>query len=244
MVDECFANPRLAAVYDDLDPDRSDLEHYVAIVEELGARSVLDIGCGTGTFAGLLAARGIDVVGVDPAEASLEVGRSKPFADDVRWLCGDATELPPLQVDLATMTANVGQVFVEDDDWSATLKGIHAALHPDGHLVFEVRDPARRAWESWTPKSSFTFADIPGIGRVETWVEVTDVSLPLVSFRRSFRFEPEGDVLISESTLRFRDHAEIEASLCACGFSLQEVRNAPDRPGKELVFLARTVRTR
>ena len=50
---------------------------YAAIVDELGARSVLDVGCGTGTFALLLAARGIEVVGVDPAVASLDVARGQ-----------------------------------------------------------------------------------------------------------------------------------------------------------------------
>ena len=53
-----FEQPRLAQVYDPLDPDRSDLDVYVALVEELGARSVLDVRRGTGTFACLLAARG------------------------------------------------------------------------------------------------------------------------------------------------------------------------------------------
>ena len=56
MPDAIFEDPRLAAVYDPLDPDRSDLDVYVAIAQELGARSVLDVGCGTGTFACLLAA--------------------------------------------------------------------------------------------------------------------------------------------------------------------------------------------
>jgi hypothetical protein len=32
------SNPRLAAVYDALDPDRSDLNIYAAIVTELGAQ--------------------------------------------------------------------------------------------------------------------------------------------------------------------------------------------------------------
>ena len=41
------------------------------------------------------------------------------------------------------------------------------------------------------------------------------------------------------STLRFRTRAEVEASLVAAGFAVADVRDAPDRPGRELVFLAR-----
>ena len=81
-----FADPRLARLYDVFDDDRSDLDVYAAIVEELAARSVLDVGCGTGSFAVLLAARGVDVIGVDPAAASLDVARTKLGAERVRWL--------------------------------------------------------------------------------------------------------------------------------------------------------------
>jgi ubiquinone/menaquinone biosynthesis C-methylase UbiE len=98
MVDALFEHPRLAAIYDALDADRSDLAVYVDLVLELGARSVLDVGCGTGTFALLLADRGVTVTGVDPAAGSLAVARSKPGAERVRWLHGDAASLPPLQV--------------------------------------------------------------------------------------------------------------------------------------------------
>ncbi|MBO0836242.1 MAG: class I SAM-dependent methyltransferase, partial [Actinobacteria bacterium] len=139
MPDAIFDDPRLARIYDPLDPDRSDLDVYAAIAAEFGARSVLDVGCGTGTFACLLAARGLEVTGVDPAGASLDVARAKPGAGAVRWLHGDATTLPLMQADLATMTGNVAQVFVADDDWLATLRGVHAALRPGGRLVFETR---------------------------------------------------------------------------------------------------------
>ena len=73
------------------------------------------------------------------------------------------------------MTANVAQVFLTDDDWQATLRGARQALRPGGHLVFETRDPARRAWERWTPELTRTVVDVPGIGVVESWEEVTDV---------------------------------------------------------------------
>ena len=94
MPDAVFNEPRLAAIYDALDPDRSDLDPYVAMVEEFHARSVVDLGCGTGVFAITLAGRGIDVIGVDPAGASIDVARAKPGADRVTWIHGDATVIP------------------------------------------------------------------------------------------------------------------------------------------------------
>lgn len=239
MADQIFEHPRLAAIYDDLDADRSDLEVYADIVGELGARRVLDVGCGTGTFAVMLAGRGLDVIGLDPAAASLEVARHKPGAERVRWILGTATALPPLQVDLAVLTANVAQAIVEPADWSTTLAAVHTALAPGGHLVFESRDPARRAWEDWNRAATDTVTDIPGVGEVRTWTEVTAVDGPLVTFRSTNVFAADGAVITSDSTLRFRDRTELEASLVAGGFEIREVRDAPDRPGREFVFIAR-----
>jgi ubiquinone/menaquinone biosynthesis C-methylase UbiE len=94
VADALFEDPRLAEVYDPLDPDRSDLDAYAAMAGESGAESVLDVGCGTGTLACLLARRGLEVIAVDPAAASVDVARRKPGAGRVRWLHGEATALP------------------------------------------------------------------------------------------------------------------------------------------------------
>ncbi len=178
MPDAIFDDPRLAAVYDPLDPDRSDLDVYVALAAELGVGSVLDVGCGTGTFACMLARRGMEVTAVDPARASLDVARTKPDADRVTWLFGDATTVPRLDVDAVFMTANVAQVFVTDDAWLAALHGIRSALRPGGTVVFETRRPERRAWEGWTPDTTRTVVDISGVGEVESWEEVMAVDGP------------------------------------------------------------------
>ena len=226
----------MARIYDALDADRRDLEPYAAMVTEFRARQVLDVGCGTGELACLLARQGVEVVGVDPAEASLEVAQGKEFAERVRWIHGDATNLPPLQVDLAVMTGNVAQVFLTEDEWSATVDGVHTALNAGGRFVFETRDPARRAWEEWTREHTHQVTPVEG-DTVESWCDLLGVELPFVSFRGTYVFATDGAVLTSDSTLRFREREEVEESLVTAGFTVDEVREAPDRPGKEFVFV-------
>lgn len=239
MVDEEFGHPRLAAVYDALDADRSDLTPYLDLADALGARRVLDVGCGTGTFALLLAARGYEVVGVDPAAASLAVARAKPGADRVRWVEGDARVLPAGEQDLVTMTANVAQAISDPDDWAASLRAVRTALASGGTFAFETRDPAARAWESWTREATTRTETLPGAGEVTTWTEVTALEWPLVRFRATWTFAEDGAVLTSTSTLRFRTEEEVRAQLREAGLDVVDVRDAPDRPGRELVLLAR-----
>jgi len=222
----------LAALYDVFEGSRADLDPHLAVAASLSASHVVDIGCGTGLLALLLADRGIAVTGVDPALASLDVARAKPGASRVRWIHGTATDLPPLSADLAVMTGNVAQAIVDPADWSATLSGASAALRPGGVLMFETRIPARKAWLGWNREQTFTVVD-----GVQTWVDLLDVSGPLVTFRSTWIF-PDGERLASTSTLRFRDRPEVEADLRAHGFTVTDVRDAPDRPGREYVFLA------
>ena len=107
----------------------------------LGADRVLDIGCGTGSLAVLLAENGRTVMGVDPARASLEVARSKDKAGAVTWIYGDAAKASAFDADLAVMTGNVAQVFLTDDDWEQALRAIRDALRPG---LPRIRDKASR----------------------------------------------------------------------------------------------------
>jgi len=133
----------------------------------------------------------------------------------------------------------VAQVFLTDQQWAATLRAIRDRLRPGGRFVFESRDPAKKAWLEWNRDQTHRHAVVPGAGPVETWTDLTQVQGSLVSFRTTFVFESDGAVLTSDSTLRFRSHGELAGSLAAVGLTVGEVRNAPDRPGREFVFIAR-----
>lgn len=167
------------------------------------------------------------------------MAQSKDNAAAVSWVHGDAANVPAFGADLAVMAGNVAQVFLTGQDWEQALRAIHAALRPDGYLVFETRRPERRAWEEWAADTGPVVLDVPGSGPVEQRREVTRVSLPLVSFRYTYTFLADGAVVTSDSTLRFRSRDEVETSLAAYGYRILEVREAPDRPGHEFVFIAR-----
>jgi ubiquinone/menaquinone biosynthesis C-methylase UbiE len=240
MADRIFEEPRLADVYDLFDSaERPDLDPYIAMTDEFGAQSVIDIGCGTGILACRLASLGKEVIGIDPAAASLKVASRKAYADRVRWLHGTSTMLTGLQVDLVMMTGNVAQVFVTGEEWMSTLRECRAVIRPGGRLVFEVRDPSKKAWKDWNREQSYQVIESPEIGKVEKWVDLVDLQLPLVSFRQTFVFHRHGTVLTSDSTLRFRSKSEIIDSLFTANLPIEDIRDAPDRPGLEFVFIAR-----
>jgi len=153
----------------------------------------------------------------------------------------DMAAAPSRQVryDLATMTANVAQVFLEDDEWLATLRAVHSCLRPGGHLAFESRKPADRAWERWTKALTHRVVNVETEGAVEDWTEVTAVDGELVTFVAPKVFLADGERIVSTSTLRFRGEEALRRSLTEAGFLDVEVRDLPYAPGRGWLLLAR-----
>lgn len=243
MPDALFSDPRLARVYDPLDPDRGDLDTYVDVVRGFGARVVLDVGCGTGTLISRLVDLGISVLGIDPAAASIDVALSKVDSDLAEFVVAEAPDIADdptrhRNFDLATMTANVAQVFLEDEDWLATLRAIRTCLRPGGHLVFETRRPSDRAWKRWDRELTWRVVDVDGEGPVETWEQVTKVDDEYVTFDSPTIFRSDGERINSTSTLRFRTKDALQRTLLQTGFADVEVRDLPYAPGRGWLFVA------
>jgi SAM-dependent methyltransferase len=219
-----FTDPRLVAIYDTMNRYAAGTQpdFYGQLAAELGAVTIVDLGCGTGLITRELARQGYELIGVDPSPAMIDVARHRPDADRVRWIVGDALALGTPDADLAIMTGHVAQFFLTDVSWRSTLGALHAALRPGGRLAFESRNPEAREWEGWTPEARWSAID-PTAGRVETWVEVDDVQDGIVSCTNHYVFAATGEELLSPIKLRFRTEKELTRSLADAGFVVERV---------------------
>lgn len=242
-LDQHYVDPRLVDLYDIENPRGADTDFYVRLAAELDARRIIDLGCGTGLLTRELAVDGRQVVGVDPSPAMLAVARQKPGAERVQWVEGDSSALGTPEADLVLMTGNVAQVFLDDAEWAATLRAIHAALRPGGHLAFESRNPDDQAWEQWNRTATYERIDSPH-GPMECWLDLVSVGDDRVRFEGHNVFTATGEVVVASSELRFRSRAELTASLLDAGFTVEQVYGDWDRgplssTSRVMVFIAR-----
>jgi SAM-dependent methyltransferase len=225
-----FTEPRLVAIYDTVNAYRPGTQPDFCreLASELGAQSIVDLGCGTGIITRALAGEGYRMTGVDPSAAMLERARRGPSGDRVHWICGEASCIGTPGADLAIMTGHVAQFFLTNESWDAALRALHAALVPGGRLAFESRNPVAREWEHWSRATGHAVED-PDAGPVETWTEVDDERDGIVSYAIHYLFAATGDELVSSHQLRFRTRAELTDSLDAAGFAVEHVYGDWDR---------------
>lgn len=103
------------------------------LVERLGPASVLDAGCGTGRVAIELAARGIEVAGVDVDGSMLARARNK--APDLAWIHADLAEVDLGRTfDVVVMAGNV-MIFLAPGTESRVVANLARHVAPGGSLV-------------------------------------------------------------------------------------------------------------
>jgi SAM-dependent methyltransferase len=231
------------AAYDELNPADDDYRFYAALAASAGVSRAVDLGCGTGTLARMLASGGASVTGVDPDPEMLRVARSRDPGGRIDWRLGYSDVIDPESAELAVMSGHVAQVFTEDDAWLAALRDLHRALVPDGLLTFESRNPGARKWEAWTRELTLRTVETPD-GAVEFWHETAAVRLPLVSYDTLTRNLRTGEATTSRDVLAFREERVLRATLERVGFKVDHVYGdwdltPPVITSPELIVIAR-----
>ncbi len=159
--------------------------------------------------------------------------------------------------DLITMTGHAFQALLSDADALAVLDTAVHHLKRDGQFVFETRNPAKRAWLSWTPDATREVVQTPAQGRVEAFYDAAaeagagaefeagaGADTGIVGIAQHCRFLDQGLARIGRSRIRFieRDHLAgllARAGLVAAAWYGDWHRGAFTPTSKEIIALTR-----
>jgi SAM-dependent methyltransferase len=139
---------RFADVYDDWYGDLTEVDACtgrLAVLADGGP--VLELGVGSGRLALPLAARGVEVHGIDASEAMLARLRAKPGSDAIRVTQGDMADLdlgepPPFTVVFAAFNTLFNLPTAEAQ--RRCFERVASLLAPQGVFVVEAFVPAER----------------------------------------------------------------------------------------------------
>jgi SAM-dependent methyltransferase len=236
-----YSDEEAAALYDVLNPWGPSDDFYLAMV--MDARSVLDVGCGTGALLHQAREAGHTgrLCGVDPDDASLNVARRR---SDIEWVSGTAASMTfAREFELAVMTGHAFQVLVADEDVRESLAAIGRALVVGGRFGFETRNPVARAWERWNPENAMDVVD-PSGRKVRIWHEVEAVAEDVVTFTETTGDEDGTPLRVDRASLRFLDVDALADFLADAGFVIEVqyggwLHQPLDPASPEIVTIAR-----
>ena len=141
----------LAASYDRLTTDVD----YAAVVnfyrqilekENIQPRTAVDLACGTGSVAALLAKSGMEVTAVDMSEDMLCQASFKAMEEGlpIRFVCQRLEQLHlPRGVDLAVCALDSLDYITEPEKCKEAIKRVYKALNPGGCFIFDVNTPEK-----------------------------------------------------------------------------------------------------
>src|SRR5256885_2167910 len=130
---------RWAALYDDWHAGMMDDEGAVAVLAELADGAALEFGVGTGRLAIPLAARGIEVIGVDISPEMLAELRAKPGGDRVTTMVGDMTTVwAAREFSLVYIAFSSLFVLPTQEAQVQFFRNAAAHLRPGGRFVLET----------------------------------------------------------------------------------------------------------
>lgn len=140
---------KFATIYDRLMED-IPYENYLAWVTHetsgVATKSVMELGCGTGTLAIGFAHLGAHVTGLDLSAEMIHQAQEKAKEEqvDVHFTVGSMTDFTVEQPqDIIIIPIDSLNYLEESEEVISTFAAIHRALKPEGHLFFDVHTPKK-----------------------------------------------------------------------------------------------------
>lgn len=142
----------LARIYDDLTYDIdygqfADFYESVFNARSKEVRTLLDVGCGTGTLTALMTKRGYELIAADASEDMLCVAQEKAMELEgitpPMFLCQSMTELDLYGTVDAAVSCLDSVNYLPTADVPQLLHLLHLFIEPDGILIFDINSPER-----------------------------------------------------------------------------------------------------
>ncbi|MGI5984631.1 MAG: class I SAM-dependent methyltransferase [Clostridiales bacterium] len=142
----------LAPVYDKFTSDIcyedfADFYEKVFRSRNKNVKTLLDVGCGTGTLTAIMAHRGYEMVAADASSDMLCIAQEK-FSEltDVippLFLCQSMTELDLYGTVDAAISCLDAVNYLPPSDMPEFLRLMHLFIEPDGIFIFDINSPER-----------------------------------------------------------------------------------------------------
>lgn len=223
------------------------LDHIHAVWEKYGIapKTILDLGCGTGSILLPLAQEGFDVIGVDLSSEMLTEADHKAMEAgvSVRLACQDMTELDlGEQADCILSLCDCMNYLTEEGQLAAAFRRIAAHMKPESILLFDMN-------------TEYKFREVLGqkvFGAAEEaaayiWENDYDEKEKINEYYVSFFIAQENGLYERVEEYHYeRAYAteEIEQALQAAGLALLEVTDGycfapPQEKSERLLFVAK-----
>lgn len=202
-------------------------DRFLAVIEQLllshlpeGAR-LLDLCCGTGQLAGVLADQGFRVTGLDASDAMLAIAREN--APQVEFILGDARQFSlPASFHGILSTFDSLNHLLTLEELTAAFLNVQAALLEGGRFLFDLNmEPGYRA--RWQGSAAMVEADNVCAVRAAFDPERRIGRNEITMFRLEGERWRRWDVTLTQ---RCHDGADVRGALAQAGFGEIAERDA------------------
>ena len=208
---------QIAGVYDSF-YGSVDVELRIDVLEELAAGGrALELGIGTGSFALPLAARGVEVHGIDVSEAMVEELRTKAGGAEIPVTIGDFADVEVEGTfSLIYVLNNTFFMLTEQEEQVRCFENVAAHLDESGVFLVDAFVPDVTRFD----RGQEVRARLPDLETVRLDVSTHDSMKQLVDFRHVLI--SEAGVRVYPARLRYAWPAELDLMARLAGLRLRE----------------------
>ena len=208
---------QIAGVYDSF-YGSVDVELRMDVLEKLAAGSrALELGIGTGSFALPLAARGVEVHGIDVSEAMVEELRTKAGGAEIPVTIGDFADVEVEGTfSLVYVLNNTFFMLTEQEEQVRCFENVAAHLDASGVFLVDAFVPDVTRFD----RGQEVRARLPDLETVRLDVSTHDPMKQLVDFRHIL--VSEAGIRVFPARLRYAWPAELDLMARLAGLRLRE----------------------